>query len=1001
MTDWTQGLFASTLVVLVGLGLVPVSASAQDANAPDSSATGSVTGVIVEAKSGAPLPGANVKIKGTTTGTSTDLNGRYRLEGLTPGAYSLLFSFVGFQKKTVTGVEITAGQTTQLDVTLREEAAKLKGVVVEAKAARDSNAGLLKEREAAPVVSNAISADMMSKAGISNAADAMKKVTGASVVEGKYVYIRGLGDRYTTTQLNGIAMPTASPNRDAVQFDLFSTNLLDNIVTKKTFTPDLPGNFAGGLTNINTESYPANLTFQISSSTSIGTQTHFTNNFLSTPGGKWDFLAIGDGTRSLPDPVQSLTADQIPSNVRRTVSDQLGNGGGSEAGVRLNKLSRSFNNNMAVVRGRAPLNQSYSLSIGNEINSAGDPLGVLLNLNYGYSSSYYEGFQGRYRGPRGDGSDSLDTELLVNEAKGTTTAKLGGLLSLNYRLAQNHELGATAMYTRHGESTAQTRFGQWPEQFGSDPTVHFQDRNLHYTRRELYSTQLRGRHLFPGLGDTEIEWTTGVSDTRQEEPDTRLFGNLVREQMEDGAVVDTSYVVDLTGFPPPTRYYRELNENSYSAKVDVSIPFGGNESTVKVGGSYRVENRTFNERGFVFEPPSNPSYNGNPEAYFADDNMGITDTLTIAEGTPFERKSPEFGNTVYEESEAQDRYQGDQTVAAGYAMVDWSVTERLRLIGGARVERTDLQIESEALEQSTGSGLSPDDTTDGAINVMDVLPSLNAVYELRDDMNLRFAATRTLARPTFREIAPFSRESNVLGELVIGNPSLDRSLITNLDLRWEWFPAPGEIVGVSVFGKGFRDAIEVYLLPTTNGQRTWANTDARVYGAEFELRTQLGRFADLLTHFTLGTNLSLIHSAAEEPQLEGGLGDDSYNGDGGGPQNSRDTRPLQGQSPYTFNMDLSYENPNTGTSAGLYFNTFGERLTALGVFQKPDVYEQPFHQLNVTFSQRFRDHWTVDLSVENLLGDTARKIHPFRENEFVYQRTPEERAISLGLSYEL
>ena len=995
MSDWTRALLASTFVVLVGLGMLPVSAAAQDAAAQDSTLTGAVTGVVVETGNGAPLPGANVKIEGTTRGTSTDLNGRYRLDGLTPGSYAIVFSFVGFQQKTVTGVEVRAGEAAQLNVTLREEAAELKEVVVEAKAARDSEAGLLKEREAAPVVSNAISADLMSKAGVSSAADAMKKVTGASVVEGKYVFIRGLGDRYTTTQLNGVPMPTASPDRDAVQFDLFSANLLDNIVTKKTFTPDLPGNFAGGLINVNTESYPTDLTFKISSSTSIGTQTHFTNDFLSAPGGQWDFLAIGDGTRALPGPVQPLSPATYPEDIRRQVRNQFQNNEGtSDLGPLLNEVSRSFNDNMAPVQRRAPVNQSYSLSIGNEINSTGNPLGFLVNLNYKYDSSYFEGFQGRYRGPRGDGSDSLGTELLVDQSKGTTTAKLGGLLSLNYRLAQNHELGATAMYTRHGESTAETRFGQWPEQFGSDPTVHFQDRNLYYTRRELYSTQLRGRHLFAGLGGTEIEWTTAYSNTRQDEPDNRLFGNLVRETVRDGAVVDTSYVVDLTGFPPPTRFYTDLGENSYSGKLDVSIPFRGRQSEIKVGGSYQTDHRDFRERRFEFEPPSNPAYNGSPGEYFSDANMGIVDTTVIAEGTPFEKTVPEFGNTVKEVTELKDAYQGDRNIAAAYAMMDLSVTDRLRVVGGARLERTDIQISTLGSDQT--EEVVDTSRTAASIKKTDLLPSVNVVYELGDGMNLRLAGTRTLARPTFRELAPYGRTENVLGELVRGNTNLERTLITNLDLRWEWFPAPRELMAVSVFGKDFQGAIEEVLFPSTNGVQTWGNADARVYGAEFEFQAGLGRIADPLRHFTLSTNLSLVHSSAEEPEV-------NFSERSGGQQDTTDqaTRPMEGQSPYTFNLDLSYENPNTGTTAGLYFNTFGERLTALGVFSVPDTYEQPFHQLDFTFSQRFREHWTFDFAVENILGDTAREVLPYRGSAFVYQRTPRERSISIGLSYEL
>lgn len=980
-TQWTRGLLYSLAFALVLGHGASVRAVAQDSGGQE---TGAVTGVVVEAETGEPLPGANVSIQGTATGTSTDLNGRYRLKGLAPGTYDLLFSFVGFQQKTVTGVKVTVGQATELDVTLAEKTAQLGEVVVEARAARDSEAGLLKEREAAPVVSNAISADLMSKSGASTAADAMKKVTGASVKDGKYVFIRGLGDRYTTAQLNGIGLPTAAAHRNAVQFDLFSANLLDNLVVKKTFTPDQPGNFAGGLININTESYPADLTYKFSASTSVGTQTHFTDDVVSHTGGDLDFLALDDGTRSIPGPLKTLSADQLREGLRSTVRDEFRTRGQSEAGALLNRASKSFNDIMGPTHGRAPLNQSYSFGLGNEVSFFGRPLGVLLNVNYGYSTSYYEGFQGRYRGPIGGGSDQLGTELLLDEENGTTNVKMGGLLSLNYQVSQHNELGANVLYSRRGQSETQARSGRWVEQFGADSTVFFQDRNLFYTQRELYSVQLRGQHLLPRLGNTTVEWTAGLSDTRQDEPDTRLFGNLMRTEIQDGRVVDTSYTANVSGFPEPSRFFRTLSEDSRSARLDVSVPLGtGGESTVKVGAYYKDDDRSFDEREFEFSTSEEIDFGGNPQAYFSDENMGIVDTVSFREGALV---LPLFGNTVFEETEAEDEYQGARTVVAGYAMVDVRVTDRLRVVGGARVEQTDIQITSEALNEDTGGvGLPGADTSSapGAIEITDVLPSLNVVYNLRDDMNLRAAATRTLARPTFREIAPFSREDNVLGEIVIGNPSLDRSLITNLDLRWEWFPSPGEVVAASAFGKDIQDAIEVFLLPSTNGQRTWANTDARVYGAEFELRTQLDWAADPLRHVSVGTNFALIHSEAETPG------------------SSEETRPLQGQSPYTFNFDVSYDNPETGTSAGLFFNTFGERLEALGVFQKPDVFEKPFHQLNFTFSQRVLNHWTVDVSVDNVLGDTARKVVPFRGNEFIYQRTPEGRSFSLGLSYEL
>ena len=993
MTDfWSHELLTSVLLfTLTVAGIYP--AAAQDATSQDPDKLGSVTGVIVEAGNGGPLPGANVKIKGTTRGTSTDLNGRYRLEGLGPGTYDLVVSFVGFQEKTVTGVRVEAGQATKLDVKLREEAAQLDEVVVESEAARDSRAGLLKKREAAPVVSNAVSSEMMSKTGASTAADAMKKVTGASVVEDKYVFIRGLGGRYTNTQLNGIDLPTASTERNAVQFDLFSTELLNNITTEKTYTPSQPGNFAGGLINIATESYPSDLKVSVSSSVGVETETHFTSGFISDHRGQWDFLALESGLRDLPDIIQGLSSEKIPTTFKNRVRNAFKEDADGDAarrlGNRLNQVSKSFNDNMAPVQGSAPVNQSYSFGVGNETEFLGNPLGFLLNLDYGYSSSYTKSSIGRWRGPVGASvSDSLQADLLADQRKGSITAEMGGLLTTSYTLSDDHEIGATGIYSRRGESVAQTRSGRWLEQYSGNPDALFQSRRLSYTRRQLYSLQLRGSHFLDGLGDARIEWNTAYSDTRQEEPDTRIFGNMLFTPTRSGEV-DSTYQVDVTNFPNPKRIWRDLNEDSYSAKLDVSVPLGS-RGELRVGGAYRTDQRSFNERSFEIKPASSEAipFTGNVESFFSDEHMGIIDTTVIAEDTPFETKNLKFGNTVVENTKPRDRYEGDRTVSAGYAMLDYEVTDRLRLVGGARVERTDVQIQSEAIElQQQGISVLGSDTTGtpGSIEVTDILPSLNAIYNLGDEMNLRVAGSRTLARPTFREIAPFSRVKTVLGERIRGNPNLNRTLITNADLRWEWFPGAGELVAVSVFGKDFQDAIEIQLIPSTNDQRSWTDTDARLYGAEFEIRADLRRIAPALENFSIGTNLALIESEVQVDSTSSGTG----------------SRPMQGQSPYTFNLNLSYDNRQTGTSAGLYFNTAGERLQALGVFAQRDVYEKPFTSLNFNFSQRFRDHWSLSVSVENVLASEREETLPFKGREFTYSDPVGQREISVGISYEL
>jgi TonB-dependent Receptor Plug Domain. len=257
---------------------------------------------------GESLPGANVRVEGTSTGTSTDLNGRYRLNGLAPGAYDLVFSFVGFQQKTVTGVEVSSGQTTPLDVALAEESAQLEEVVVEAQAARDSEAGLLKDRAKAAAVSDAISAETISQMGAGTVADAMSNVTGASVVDGKYVNVRGLQGRYVDVQLDNSTLPTPDPDGNSVPLDLFPSNLIDNIVTTKSFTPDEPATFTGGSIDVTTKSFPEEFFLNASFSTSFNSEVGIGGDILRPTGGLGAVPSAADD-------------ENVPENIAQTFND--------------------------------------------------------------------------------------------------------------------------------------------------------------------------------------------------------------------------------------------------------------------------------------------------------------------------------------------------------------------------------------------------------------------------------------------------------------------------------------------------------------------------------------------------------------------------------------------------------------------------------------------------------------------------------------------------------
>ncbi|MDX1419510.1 MAG: TonB-dependent receptor [Rubricoccaceae bacterium] len=926
--------------------------------------TGTISGVVVDEALGESLIGVNVQAFGAGTGamaggSATDLNGRYRILGLAPGAYDLVFSYLGYTRQRVTGVAVAAGETARVDAALAEEAVELGDeVVIEATMIQNSDAALLAQRARAAAVSDAVGADAIARSGSSTASDAMQQVTGASVVDGRYVFVRGLGDRYLNVQLNGAVLPSSDPDRNAVPLDLFPSGLLDNIVTSKTFTPDRPGSFTGGAVDIGTRVFPEALTVSFSASGSFDTNAAPGDDVLGIPGGGIGLLGTAEG--GLPAELEDA---DIPN-----IGETFGNPAAAEE---LTRLSRLFDPAMAPVTESAPLEQSYSASVGNQTTLFGRPLGFVGSLNWSRNVSSYDGGRfGQYSLPGSvEDASELVPDILLATRSATDEVLWGGLVNLALRPGERHEVGLNLIYNRSAEATASYRAGSLPRDLSASQV--YETRALETTERALGSAQLRGEHVLTDAG-LQVEWTAALAQTAQDEPDLRYFSN----HFSPGS--DTTYSIAANLYPEPTRYFRNLTENSATAGVDVTVPVRllDRALRVKVGGAFDGRSREFRERRFEFQRNSQVRYEGDSEAFFGEEGVGVVDT--DASGNPI------FGNYVVDLTSPRNNYDGDQTVAAGYALVDALVTERLRVIGGARLETTDIAVENFSSPSRRGE-----------IRETDVLPALSAVYALGEGMNLRAAYGRTLARPTFREFAPYASYDFAANAIFLGNPGLERTLIDNVDVRWEWFYQPGMILAASGFYKQFDGPIERVISPqATNLEVQFRNlADATVYGAEFEARTRLGFLAGFLRDVRLGGNLTLVQSAvsiAPDELAQIRLFDPS----------AEDTRPLQGQSPYVLNLDLGYETVG-GTSLNLYYNLFGPRLYTVARGGQPDYYEQPRAVLDVIGSQALGRGFTLKASGKNLLGSDFEITQAFKGREFVHLGYERGRSFSLGVSYRL
>ena len=926
---------------------------------------GKLTGSVYDGVSGDPLPGVNVMIDGTRMGAATDLNGLFFIRNVPVGNYSLTASMMGYARKTIKGVRVYGEKVGVVNFALLPKAIQGKSVVVEASPLTNTEAALLRNRQKAEAVSDAISAEAMSRFGTGNASEAMKLVTGASVVDGKYVYIRGIGERYTNTQLNGAALPSADPDKKAVQMDIFPSNLLENVVTVKTFTPDQPGNFSGGIINIRTKNYPENLTIRFSSSSGYNSQATLNPHFLTTGRGKYDELAMGDRTRRIPSVLRQAGAE-VP-DIGSAWTDR------SEA-RKLDRMSRAFSPVMTPQLRKAPVNQSYSLSVGNQGHFLGRPFGYLASLTYHHTFSYYD--QGRVGRWQLTGKvsevDSLNADYLLSDEKGREDVLIGGLGLLSYKPSPDHNFRLNYLFTRSGESTARYLKGAFPRDL-SDNAV-YETRTLRYTQREIRSMQMRGEHYLKNFLKMSIYWEGSLTKSYQKQPDLRFFTDNYTLRNRAGKI-DTVYAIRPSIYPVPTRYFRDLNENNQTFNVKASIPFlfrKGLTGKFKFGGSVLDARRSFHERRFEYQQDK-IRYDGHPNEFFRPGNVGLVDST---------HGLYRFGNYIRDASERRGNYRGTQAVRAGFGMVDLPVLENLRVIAGARYETTQINV------MSRDTSLKP-----GKLKTADWLPSLNVVYNIVKNTNLRLAYGRTLARPTFREMAPYASFDFVNDYFFVGNAHLKRTLIDNYDLRWEWFPHSGEILAISGFYKRFKNPIERAIL-NVNGEVQFQNVDkATVIGAEFEVRKHLGNLLPQLSRFQLGGNVTLAHSKVTIPEEEM-LVIRNVN------PNAAAFRPLQGQSPYILNFDLVYSNEKTGTVATAYYNVFGERIAAVSLGGTPNVFELSQPILNLTISQHIWGGLRFSLSAKNLLNPAVRKVHHFKGRDYIYEKYRRGRNVSAEVSYD-
>ncbi|MEZ5044330.1 MAG: TonB-dependent receptor [Saprospiraceae bacterium] len=932
---------------------------------------GTLAGTIVDEKSGETLIGANVLIEGTAIGTATDFDGKYQFN-TEPGIYTIHISYIGFIDKKVENVEIKANETTYLNIAVSDEAFELNlDVVVKAKAIERSENAILMLQKKSDKIQDGISSQEISRLGAGDAASALKKVTGTTIVDGKYVYVRGLGDRYSTTALNGTRLPSIDPYRNSAQLDLIPSNLLDNIIASKSFTPDLPGDFTGGYVNIKIKTLPERFTYGVSVSSSYNTQSAYIDNFLTFNAGEQAKYGYNDGVLNKPEALNNPKLEEtgILSRSASTLARR-----DNELAALLDGAAKSFNTQMTPTLSNVGPNYSLSFNIGNQIKAGTVPIGLLFAANFSRDFTHYsDALNANYR-YLGGNTDELQETFNLRDTRSQAEANVGGLFGLSIRPSSYNEISFYAIYSHQGMQEARFLNGNY-RNFGiSEPLESFESRTLGFRERELVDFVANGSHVLPSFGNVKIEWAGNIVKTTQDEPDLRFFANTALLEQDRYSISTAQYL-------SPGHYFRTLVDDSYEAKVDITIPIAqarNKANKIKIGGLYTATERDFSENIYNILRSQGNVYDGDADAYFGPQNTGVVAT-TDTRNT--------IGLFIADDTQAANNYFGNTSIWATYGMMTYQLSAPLKVIFGARVEGTDYYVESEAAK------LNPNpENFIGDINEVDILPALHFIYALNDDMNLRASYSNTLARPNMREIAPFGSFGFIGDPTVFGNPNLTRSRVNNLDLRYEYFMKPGEMFAVSGFYKTFKDPIVMTFRPAGNPQFTWVNSsDANLYGAEIEFRKALDFISPKLARFSFSGNLAFIVSevALDEEELARARDVDP---------NFADTREFAGQSPLVANANLSYTDNSKGWDAILAYNYFGDRLFSTGVEGTPDIFERGRAQLDFSVSKKI-GRFQVKLRGQNLLDPNYETFSEFRGTEYIYSRYKRGGTYSVGLSY--
>lgn len=902
---------------------------------------GEIAGFVQDRKTRETLIGANVIIKGTTLGVSTDIDGKFRLAGVDPGIFSIEVSYISYRKLVIEGVEVNPDQTTDLEIFLEEDARMLEGIVVRERRKTDTEISIISAVKASNVAVTGMSRQQISRSLDKNAAEAMRRVPGVTIMDGRFIVVRGLIDRYNTVWLNGSATPSFESDKRSFSFDILPTSSLDRMMIYKTPAPELPADFAGASIQLFTRNIPEKNSLSIGYKMGFREGTTF-RNFYTYEGGKTDWLGFDDGTRALPDNFPSTQEieelhnwDDLglpPEEMQKILAAKRAS---------LEELGRSFNKIWDRQNITAPIDNSlevefnHRLTIGkmiasnitaltyrNEFNHNvirnskylyNEDLGI-IDTNFNFSDHYYR--------------NEIMVGLLHNWClmlKDGTMIEFRNLL--NQISFDNYAIRTGRDYYREAE---------------------IESHELGYMSRSTYSGQLGAKHEL--YTHSSIDWSAGFAYADRKDPDIRrLYGTL---NDDTASAYYGQYSIEFLADATPElngRLFLSLDERIWNGAVNYryKVHLGNFHPEIRAGVYYEGKNRHFIARNLGFVRAFSNQFNTDIEYIRPFGQMYADSNITYPTGILLDEKT-----------HAEDSYKAENTLIAAYLAFNIPITIRLNLYAGVRMEQNRQKLYDFYKN-------SADDSLAIVIDTMNFFPSANLSWDLTERSKVRLAYGMTVNRPEFREIAPYSYYDFVNASQMYGNGSLRNAYIHSFDLRYEYYPSSSEMITAGAFYKLFIDPIENTLIPVTTDKWTfqpWNAKESTSLGFEMDIKKSFCGLAETNGFLHSFRDISLVFNAAwiwsEVREKKAFVRDEK--------------RPMQGQSPYIVNAGIHYDNRDIGLVASILYNVIGKRIVFVGDPNTPHTYEMPRNLLEFSFTKSVGEHLKIRGGVEDILDEPVK-----------------------------